>query len=318
VNGGFISELGPQIAAHIEAKRALGKQFEGGEYYLRRFDRYCADHGHTSMTRQAVEGMARELDAGPGKARRGWVCYLRGLALHMRVNGSEEAYALPDFATSREPAPRPYLFSCDELDAFFLAAAAFDYPPPWKWQAAAFFGLMLACGLRTCEARRLARADVDSDARSITINNSKGPNTRVLPISDGVAAALAACDTANHEFWRSRESFFTTRRGTLIGTTAPPVVFNRVWDQAELPRPPQGQRQPRPYDLRHHFAYANIERWSAQGEDPLAMLPYLSRYMGHASAESTLYYVHVSPDYLSDYGAGLHASAALLPEAGFR
>jgi hypothetical protein len=34
-------------------------------------------------------------------------------------------------------------------------------------------------------------------------------------------------------------------------------MFNRIWDRAGLPRPLGGQ-QPRPYDFRHHFAYANI------------------------------------------------------------
>ena len=58
-------------------------------------------------------------------------------------------------------------------------------------------------------------------------------------------------------------------------------LFNRIWDQAGLPRPAGGQ-QPRPYDFRHHFAYANVERWMAQGKDVTAMLPYLARYMGHA------------------------------------
>jgi hypothetical protein len=44
-------------------------------------------------------------------------------------------------------------------------------------------------------------------------------------------------------------------------------MFGRIWDQAALPRP----------------------------------LPYLSRYMGHATFESTYYYVHTSPDFLHAY-----------------
>src|SRR6185437_4638523 len=60
------------------------------------------------------------------------------------------------------------------------------------------------------------------------------------------------------------------------------TVFGRIWDQAGLPRSAGGQ-QPRPYDFRHHFAYACIERWMKQRKDVAAMLPYLSRYMGHAT-----------------------------------
>ena len=93
-------------------------------------------------------------------------------------------------------------------------------------------------------------------------------------------------------------------------------MFNRIWDQAGLPRPAGGQ-QPRPYDFRHHFAYANVERWMAQGKDVTAMLPYLARYMGHATIESTYYYIHTSPDFMDDYAHITDTSQSLLPEVGF-
>ena len=94
------------------------------------------------------------------------------------------------------------------------------------------------------------------------------------------------------------------------------VMFARIWDAAGLPRTDGGPR-PRPYDFRHHFAYANIERWMRDGEDVAALLPYLSRYMGHATFESTYYYVHTSPDFMAGYGDLTAASAGLLPPAGF-
>ena len=72
-----------------------------------------------------------------------------------------------------------------------------------------------------------------------------------------------------------------------------------------------------PYDFRHHFAYACIERWRTQGKDVHAMLPYLSRYMGHASFDSTYYYIHTSPDFLDAYNDITRASQDLLPEVGF-
>ncbi len=48
-----------------------------------------------------------------------------------------------------------------------------------------------------------------------------------------------------------------------------------------------------------------------------AMLPYLSRYMGHASFDSTYYYIHTSPDFLDAYDGITRASQDLLPEVGF-
>ena len=94
------------------------------------------------------------------------------------------------------------------------------------------------------------------------------------------------------------------------------MAFGRIWDRAGLARPVDG-RQPRPYDFRHHFAYSNIERWMNNGTDVTAMLPYLSRYMGHATFESTYYYVHTSPDFMDAYAELTCRSGSVLPEVGF-
>ena len=38
-----------------------------------------------------------------------------------------------------------------------------------------------------------------------------------------------------------------------------------------------------------------------QGRDVTAMLPYLSRYMGHATIDSTYCYIHTSPEFIDGY-----------------
>lgn len=51
----------------------------------------------------------------------------------------------------------------------------------------------------------------------------------------------------------------------------------------------------RPYDLRHRFASAVLQRWIDDGKNIYAMLPYLRAYMGHEDFRHTLYYVHILP-----------------------
>lgn len=55
-------------------------------------------------------------------------------------------------------------------------------------------------------------------------------------------------------------------------------------------------------------------RWSEEGRDVHAMLPYLMRYMGHASLESTYYYIHLIPDYFPQYFALTASAEDLIPE----
>ena len=71
---------------------------------------------------------------------------------------------------------------------------------------------------------------------------------------------------------------------------------------------------PRAYDFRHHFACANIMRWSSEGNDVHAMLPYLMRYMGHSSLESTYYYIHLIPDFFPQYRGMTASTEELIPE----
>jgi integrase len=223
---------------------------------------------------------------------------------------------LEEGSNPRRPRPARYLLTQEQVDAFFQAAAVFDYPEPWQWQARAFFGLMAACGLRTCEARRLERADVDLAGRAVDVKWSKGPRSRRLFVNDQVAAMLEACDRRNGLFHPGRAWFFTTGWRNQVPPVAPGVLFNRLWSAAGLARAADGPA-PGPYTFRHHFAYANIERWAARGEDVAAMMPYLMRYMGHSSIASTLYYTHVSPDFTARHAASHAASAALLPRVGF-
>ena len=75
-----------------------------------------------------------------------------------------------------------------------------------------------------------------------------------------------------------------------------------------------GKLKPRAYDFRHHFACSNIMRWSADGKDVHAMLPYLMRYMGHSSLESTYYYIHLTPDYFPKYQDLASSTESLIPE----
>jgi integrase len=315
VSGQYRSALGPQIEAHIAFKRAMGGVYAGGEHYLRRFDAYCAANGLTAVTKEACEGFIACVDAGQADKSRRWISYLRGFARWMRRHGDPSAWVAPGWWT---PPGRPevYVLSGAEVEAFFKAACSFDSGVPWRWQARAFFGVMHSCGLRTGEARRLDRADVDFGALKITVRDSKGPRTRQLPVTSEVAAMLAACDRENSRRWPGREKLFTSALGAEVNHSRPAEVFHRVWDAAGLPNP-GSPPFPVPYGLRHRFAYANLERWARSGADTVAMLPYLARYMGHSSPQSTLYYLHISPDFMAGYEKLAGATDDVLPEVGF-
>ena len=313
---GFTSALAPQLEAYLAFKEKMGFYGASRVWYLRQFDAYCTSHGRSVFDRDTVEGWVSERLTNSGRYR-SWMSYIRDVGRWLHAHGDRDAYILSDRWKAQRVPAHPYLLSMDEIEAFFAAAAALDAASPWRWQATAFFTLMHCCGLRTGETRLLRTEHVHLRDRSIDVMNSKGNRSRRLPLTSEVAAVLTCCARISRaRIAPSRETFFVSSTGNPVTGATVAQIFQRIWDQAGLARPIAGQ-QPSPYDLRHHFAYANVDRWMAQGKDVMAMLPYLARYMGHTDIESTYYYIHTSAQFLRSYEHLAAASQALLPEVGF-
>ena len=313
---GFTSAFATELEEYLVFKGNMGFYGSSRIWYLKRFDAYCVEHDSKLFDRDTVEGWVTTQLKRSGRYR-SWMSYIRDFGRWLEAHGDKGAYVLTDrWKASFVPA-HPYLMTGHEIEAFFTAAAQLEAKSPWKWQATAFFTLMHSCGIRTGEARALLSEHVDLHDGHIDILWSKGNRSRRLPLTSEVTEVLSACELLSAKrFGPSRQSFFVSAAGTLVSAAAVGTVFNRIWDRAGLPRPINGQ-QPRPYDFRHHFAYANIERWMTQGRDVTAMLPYLSRYMGHATIDSTYYYIHTSPEFMDGYAQITQKSQSLLPEVGF-
>jgi integrase len=313
---GFTSAFAPQLEAYLAFKEKMGFYGTSRIWYLKQFDAYCTAHERTVFDRDTVEGWVSHQLTRSGRYR-SWMSYIRDVGRWLQAHGQRDAYVLSDRWKAAVVPAHPYLLSTYEIEAFFATAATLNAASPWRWQAVAFFTLMHSCGLRTGETRLLRPEHVRLRDRNLDIVASKGNRSRRLPITGDVSEILADCDRVTRaRFGPTRGTFFVSATGNQVTTATVGKMFNRIWDQAGLPRPVGGQ-QPRPYDLRHHFAYANVERWMTQGKDVMAMLPYLARYMGHADIESSFYYIHTSPEFLNAYAHLTAASQSLLPEVGF-
>jgi integrase len=313
-SGAFASD----IEAFIAFKASVGIYSDSRAWTLYDFDRWCVASGAAEFDRATVEGWVKQRKGKTSPDHLSWMSHVRELGRYLRVNGSSDAYVLSDEFKARMVRVTPYLLTQSEADGFFAAAAMFDNGTPWTWQATCFFGLMHACGLRTCEVRHLRVGDVDYESPSIDIMWSKGNRSRRLAITDEVADMLKACDALTAaEFGKDRSAFFVGAAGDPVTGERTGVMFRRIWQMAGLPDSKDGKR-PRPYCFRHRFAYANLERWRKEGIDTAAMLPYLARYMGHATFDSTYYYIHTSPDFMDAYADVVADSDdAVLPEVGF-
>ena len=133
---------------------------------------------------------------------------------------------------------------------------------------------MHSCGLRTGETRALQTGQVDLDAGHIEVIWSKGHRSRRLPLTDQVIEILEHVRSDLASTFCLAADVFRLRyrqpgqRGNSREGIRPYLGPGRA-------APARAGQQPRPYDFRHHFAYANIHRWMTAGDDVAAMLPYL-------------------------------------------
>lgn len=313
---GFSSAFATELDAYLAFKEKMGFYGKSRIWYLKRFDAYCVTHDRVLFDRDTVEGWVTAQLATCGSYR-SWMSYIRDFGRWLQAHGGSDAYVLSDQWKAPFVPAHPYLLTAEEIERFFAAATRLDADSPWQWQAAAFFTLMHSCGLRTGECRLLPADHVHLRDQHIDIVSSKGNRSRRLPLTAEVIQVLASCDRVSRKrLGASRRTFFVSATGNQVTAATVGKTFNRIWDQAGLARPAGGQ-QPRPYDFRHHFAYANIERWMQRGSDITAMLPYLARYMGHATVESSYYYIHTSPDFMDAYADITDRTQSLLPEVGF-
>ena len=313
----YESAFADDIRKFIEFKASMGVASNSRSWHLYDFDLWCVANGATEFDKDTVEGWVLWRKSKTSPQHQTWMSHIRELGRWMRANGHPEAYVLSDDFRSKMVRVTPYLLGSAEIAAFFDAAVSYSPPSPMAWEAKCLFGLMHSCGLRTCEAMRLRREDVDLDECRIDVMWSKGHRSRRLAITGDIAEMLGRCDAATSlAVGASRATFFATSTGNQLTGSTVGQAFHRIWDLAGLPNSKGGKR-PRPYDFRHHFAYANIERWGREGRDVMAMLPYLARYMGHATFDSTYYYVHTSPDFMAGFPGEVASIDSLLPEVGF-
>ncbi len=314
----YESVFSEDIVAFLNFKETMGFVGNSREWNLWKFDNYCAARKLTEFNNEAVEGwVACQKKKNPGGCF-SWMSYIRDFGRYLKTSGRHpDAYILSDDYKAGFRRAMPHLLSAEMITAFFGVAEKLDAQSPWAWQAKCFFGLMHSMGLRTCEAMRLDEDNVNLKSGYIDILWSKGSRSRRLPINDAIIDLLAECRRINRfEFGGGPRPFFVTSTGNRICPSSTGVIFNRIWDRAGLPRQ-EGAKQPRAYDFRHHFAYTNIERWAAEGKNVEALLPYLARYMGHATFDSTYYYIHTSPDFMAGYASNVGRLESLIPEVAF-
>jgi len=309
------SNFAPIIREYLEMRKTLGYS-NTHEEALVKLDAYVYDH-HPNLATLNKETV------------RSWFTYetLRGYDMEKRVVPirlfaqyiGKGAYVLPSNTIPRKSRPIPYILTDKELTCLFVAADDIKghFNKTLKLMFPTLLRLLYTCGLRPPEVRLIKRDSIDFNTGEILIERSKGHNERIIVMTDDMLEQCKKYDALRAITNVRSEYFFARSDGTPFSRCQLIDMLTRCWQQANPTVPAHLLPRLRPYDLRHRFATAVLQKWINEDRDLYSMLPYLSAYMGHRQFSCTAYYIHILPENLMNSpGVDWSAIDSVNPEVG--
>lgn len=302
----FASALATSIDRYVSLQHSLGYQFRKQAASLQTFLAYVRSaraQGPLSHTLALECVMASALTPN-GRAIR-YAVIRRFAEYHAAFDSQTASFDRRALPRSRA-IPPPRILSDEELGSLMSACERVSTKQPSRGQTlAAIVGLLASTGLRSGEAVRLDRSDVDLISGVLQIRKTKFRKDRLVPVHTTTLHALRnyarhrdrACPTPKSP------AFFISTRGTRLLKGGLYYGFEQACMLAGLNA--HATKALRPHDLRHRFAVTRLAEWHRQKVDVQSMLPLLATYLGHARYSDTAYYITAAPELL-----GLAAASA--------
>ena len=291
-------ELRAALEEYLALRRALGFKLVVSGRLLHRFVNFAEREGATVITTErALRWATQPPDAQPAQwaNRLGMV---RRFARHRSATDPRTEIPPGDLLVHRFRRVTPYLYSDDEVRR--LIRAARELPSSLGLRAhtyATLFGLYAVTGMRTNEALRLERDDVDLHEGVLIVRETKFGKSRWVPIHPSTQRVLRQYAIRREALCRhpNSPSFFLSERGTRVTEWSMRRTFVKLSRRIGL-RAESDSRGPRLHDFRHRFAVNTLVGWYRAGLDVERRLPQLSTYLGHAHVTDTYWYLTATPE----------------------
>ena len=284
------------IQGLIEQKKQSGYIYDSAKYILIQFDKFCVEnHIDRAIITKELSDTWQSYHADEAKSRRASrMSVLRQLAQYMNSQGNE-CYIPSKFSAKSYRVP--YVMNEREIKELFTVAD--DYVP--KVNADRFnilaeeykvlFRFIYCCGLRVSEARKLKLEDIDFERKTALILRSKGDKDRLIYIADDVCKmCLDMLDLLHDKYHFYSEYLFpSSDPNTPLQVASINKKFQEFWKKTSGA---SDYKYPTVHSLRYSFVVTRMNLWMEKGENLTAMMPYLSKYLGHESVENTYYYYH--------------------------
>jgi integrase len=292
----FTSFIAPLMEAYVFYQKASGHWNEASyEPNLVLFDRYCRKQhpGATLLSQEMVDGWCHKRDTETNNSCRSRIYVVVSFIRYLKKRGKTDVLE-PMIPRKERRTYIPHAFTDVELENFFRACDNLPSASYTQEQRSrritipVFFRLLYSSGIRTNEARMLRAEDVDLYHGIINIRYSKGHAQHYVVLHDSMMGLLKKYDVAIRKQYPDRTYFFPARGDAFHSRNWVQKNFRELWDK-------YNHSHATAYELRHHYAIENINRWTDEGFGFHAKLLYLSKSMGHKRLESTKYYYSLVP-----------------------
>lgn len=300
--GSFDGPFAPMLDLFVKQKQALGYDYVGGYNALHVFDTFSKRYEvkNSELSKEIVLAWAQKRLNENDTTRSARIMYLQHFAIFLNSQGYSGYIAPPQkYHFSQHTA---YVFTKAEIKKLFISLDQMEYTPNSPYRHLSFpllYRMLYGCGFRISELLNLTVGDVDIERWIIHIHDSKNGNERLVPM----AATLAArCRTYTESFHSDHEEdfpFFFKKDGTGYCVSNIERHFREQLWLAGIPYLGK-ELGPRVHDLRHTFICHRLNQWAKEGVDLTAMLPILSKYVGHTGIASTQYYLKLTAEAFPD------------------
>ncbi len=244
-----------QVEEYLAARRAMGFELRGEGYQPRAFARFVSEQGEAgALTMELllrwVQGAAMP---GPVTAARR-VEVLRPFLKYYRQFDPVRPVIPVNYCGPGHRRLSPHIYTEAEVAALLAAARELTPDGLRPLTYVTLFGLLAATGLRLSEAPGLERTDLNLEEPSLKVRQTKFKKSRLVPIHDSTAKALADYQQATLLVPRQPdiETVFLTAEGRPLPKRTVHSTFECL--RRHLRWAARGSHpHPRIHDLRHTF-----------------------------------------------------------------
>lgn len=294
----YTSVFHQEIQDLVDIKRALGFKYQTEARALKRLDEFFVQNRLKDkvLTKELCDSWCkkRSYEAQANHSNR--ISILRVFSQYL-IDIGLPAYVPPKGLTRHPPKYDAHIYSETELRDFFAAVDNSKSVPaacPYRSQVMPiFFRILYTSGLRVSELRLLKIKDFNLEEGYIVIHQAKKHKERCVPVHPLLVEKAKELKDDIHKESSEDEYFFMMEPGRPMTLGNVYKNFRRYLEKAGISHTGQG---PRVHDFRHTYCVNLLRKWSDEGKDLMAYLPYMKTMLGHESFDETAYYLKLTVD----------------------